>query len=328
MSLKIKTAQLDPNGLCNAGCWYCPVAYQKNPEVGKKNMPISMLESIVKQLHDGIGTFVDERFHFVYTAHYNEVILYPHFEEMIAIFKKYNFKTMILTNGIGLSQAKVDFIKANQDTILGICLNIPAAESALWAKFTNMNEKIFNRLISNVEYAYKELPNMVMSKTLSIQVNGMSERSLPENGGWMELLGNGPAIDLTIGTGDLDRTLELFRQQFPGMHVYSNEGLVDRAGFLDQQGIMSNSKAIEKYAKQGKEKVIGCNNMGGRADTWVHINANGDLFICCNDYDFNHVFGNVLEDNIKDIWMSDRHKEMIAHTYKTLCTTCSHSVWG
>ena len=328
MTFKIKMAQIDPNGLCNAGCWFCPVAYQKNPEVGKKNMPIDLLESIVKQIHDGRGDFVDPSFHFVYTAHYNEIVLYPHFEEMIQVFKKYNFKTMVLTNGMGLTPSKIDFIKENQDTILGICMNIPAAEPELWARFTNMNEKIFTKVMSNVEYAYTTLDTMVKNKSLSLQVNGMSERSQVSNGGMMQLLGSAPAIDLTPETGDLDRTLRIFKEKFPELRVYANEGLVDRAGYLDQAGIMTNAPSIELFNKKDKTSVVGCNNMGGRENSWVHINANGDMFICCNDYDFETVFGNVKERSIKDLWMSPEHKDMIKHSYKTLCTTCAHAVWG
>jgi radical SAM protein with 4Fe4S-binding SPASM domain len=74
-------------------------------------------------------------------------------------------------------------------------------------------------------------------------------------------------------------------------------------------------------------KVIGCNNMGSRPDTWIHINANGDVFICCNDYDFETVFGNVNEKSIKEIWESQQRKDMIKHSYNTLCRTCVHAIW-
>ena len=52
----IKVAQIDPNGLCNSKCWFCPVAYSPNPAIARKNMPINDIESILKQLHAGIVT--------------------------------------------------------------------------------------------------------------------------------------------------------------------------------------------------------------------------------------------------------------------------------
>ena len=107
----IKLIQLDPNGLCNAGCWFCPVAYTPNPEFAKKTMEIDAVRSIVKQVKEGIGDFVDPSFGFVYTAHYNEVLLYRHFKEMLDVFREFGVGTMVLTNGIPLTKEKTDLIK-------------------------------------------------------------------------------------------------------------------------------------------------------------------------------------------------------------------------
>jgi radical SAM protein with 4Fe4S-binding SPASM domain len=67
--------------------------------------------------------------------------------------------------------------------------------------------------------------------------------------------------------------------------------------------------------------------MGSRPETWLHMNANGDVFICCNDYDFETVFGNIHSNSVKEIWNSAARKEMIAQSYNTLCRACVHAVW-
>ena len=54
----------------------------------------------------------------------------------------------------------------------------------------------------------------------------------------------------------------------------------------------------------------------------------GDVFICCNDYDFETIFGNIHTNSIRDIWYSDERRSMIDHSYNTLCTTCVHAVWA
>ena len=41
---QIFMAQIDPNGLCNSECWFCPVAYSPNPAFAKKNMPIEIIQ--------------------------------------------------------------------------------------------------------------------------------------------------------------------------------------------------------------------------------------------------------------------------------------------
>jgi radical SAM protein with 4Fe4S-binding SPASM domain len=328
---KIAMAQIDPNGLCNAGCWFCPVAYSPNPELGKKNMPVDVLEGIIKQLHDAKGDYVTDNFDFIYTAHYNEVLLYKHFEEMLQIFRKYGFKTIVLTNGTPLNQAKTDIIKQYQDVVYGICFNIPSSRPEEWQRLTGMNIKMFDKLLQNINYAIEELPEMFMNKTMSIQVNGVNKFSLVEYGGWLEQLSSAPEMDLDPDTGSLATEVNGFRDFFPGLQVYPMPSLIDRAGHLDKAGVITNIGGIDKFTKNNKTKVVGCGNgyeVGGRPNGWIHINANGDMFICCNDYDFETVYGNINDKSIKDIWMSKEHKDMIQKSYDTLCRTCTAAIWS
>ena len=324
-------AQIDPNGLCNSGCWFCPVAYAPNPTQAKKNMPIEQLEDILQQLTCGKGEFVSENFNFIYTAHYNEVLLYKYFEEMLQLFRKYGYQTIVLTNGTPLTPAKTDIIKQYPDVVYGICFNTPSANAERWSKLVNMPEKMFERLKSNIQYAIEQLPDMFKEKRMSIQVNGMNQRSLSEYGGWLDALPNAPKLNMDPENGSLATEVKEFNELFPGMQVYEMPHLIDRAGHLDKHKVITNIKGIANHAKKDKKRVIGCGNgreVGGRPNGWIHINANGDMFICCNDYDFETVFGNINEKPIRDIWMSQEHKDMVEHSYKTLCTTCAAAIWG
>lgn len=328
---QISVAQIDPNGLCNAGCWFCPVTYAGNPEFAKKNMPLETLENILQQLHEGKGDFVSPKFDFLYTAHYNEVLLYKYFEEMLGLFRCYGLKTIILTNGTPLTPAKTDIIKQYQDVVHGICFNIPSSDAERWSKLVNLPAKMFERVKNNLAYAIENLPEMFSDKRLSIQVNGINQMSFVEYGGWITKLTNAPEFDLNVDTGSLATEVKGFQELFPGMQVYSVPSLIDRAGHLDKHDVMTNIDAIYKNLRKPGTKVIGCGNgieVGGRPNGWIHINANGDMFICCNDYDMETVFGNINEKPIKDIWMSESHLKMIEHSYKTICTTCSAAIWG
>ncbi|CAB4175203.1 Radical_SAM domain containing protein [uncultured Caudovirales phage] len=321
-------AQIDPNGLCNAGCWFCPVSYAGNPESAKTNMSVEHLRSIVKQLVDGKGDFVSPDFNFIYTAHYNEVLLYKHFEEMLQIFREFGITTIVLSNGVPFTKARIDIIEKYQDVVVGICLNIPAAEEELWAKYTGLNPKLFEKMMANIQYAIEVLPKMFANKSMSIQINGVDSASLVENGGWLTLLEDAPPIDLDIESGDLARQHKLFLERFPGINAYKMNGLIDRAGHLDTAGVITNISGIKTHFKPEGKTVVGCSNgQGGRTTGWIHINPNGDVFICCNDFDFDTVFGNTLTTPIKDIWMSFEHKEAILDSYKGFCTTCAFAVW-
>jgi radical SAM protein with 4Fe4S-binding SPASM domain len=172
---------------------------------------------------------------------------------------------------------------------------------------------------------------MVASKAMSIQVNGINKNSLVEYGGWIQTLKDAPEMDMDPNTGTLARMKNGWVDKFPGLQVYEMPYLVDRNGHLDTHQIITNKSAIESKEKRGKERVIGCGNgieVGGRPNGWLHVAANGDTFICCNDYDFETVFGNINEKPISDIWMSIEHKSMTVKSFESFCRTCVHAIWG
>lgn len=325
-SYLIKAVQIDVNGLCNAKCWYCPVAYVGNPKEAIKDMSLSELENILKQLHDGKGNFVDPILNLIYTANYNEVLLYKNFEEMLELYRKYNFKINILSNGIALTKSKVDILSKNSDVINEVLLNIPSGNEQRWSQYTNMNKSLFKKVVSNVQYAFFNL-----NIKIRIMVNGLDNRSIIENGGWVDILENAPILDLNVDSGSLNKEVLELKTLFPMVDIFENYNLYDRAGYLEDLKILGQSKAIDKYLSSSELKVIGCNGGIGIRDRireWVHINPNGDLFICCNDYDFKTIYGNTNESRLLDIWNSKDRLDMIDKSYSDLCTRCSAAVWG
>jgi hypothetical protein len=320
----ITNIQLDPNGFCNSKCWFCPVAYEPNPEFAKSDMPIEMLENIVKQLSAGIGDYISTNF--IYTAHYNEVLLYKHFEEMLEVFRKYNMTTMVLTNGVPLTKSKVDIINKYRDVVLAIHFNIPSHEAEKWSEYTKMNKGVFNRILQNIEYAMETLPHLVDRGHISLGINNLDTDSLKASDGMAQPLENAPSIDFTKDFGDLTQAINFYKTTFPGMNVSGTNMLVDRAGYLSKKKVLSNKHQVLLNRGNGS-KVIGCRNMGDRATGWIHINAIGDMFLCCDDYSFDTVFGNVCNKTIKDLYLSDEKQKMIEKMRSTLCINCVDAIW-
>jgi MoaA/NifB/PqqE/SkfB family radical SAM enzyme len=328
---KIKAVQIDVNGFCNAGCWFCPVRYEGNPVSEKRDMPLKELDNILKQLKDGKDDFVDKSLYLIYTANYNEVLLYKYFEEMFDVYRKYDFKINILTNGVPLTKSKADIIKKNQDIIGGILLNIPSSNKKTWSEYVNINEKVFDRVIENVKYAMSIMPELIEEKRFYLMVNGVNENSLTDNGGWLDLLENAPKINLDPQNGNLSKEIEGFKELFPGLNIIESYHLYDRAGHLANSKILDQSRAISKYLKPKGEKVVGCNGGIGvrsRTNEWIHITPNGHLFICCADYNFETIYGNINETSLKEIWESSERNNMIKKSYSDMCTRCSAAIWG
>lgn len=330
---KITQLQLDPYGVCNAKCWFCPVKYRGNPVEGKEVMSIELMEKIIKNLieeRNKPNGLVAKEFNGLYTAHYNEVLLYPHFEEFLKLCRKYKLVTMVLSNGIPLTPEKVDILKQYKDVLSGICLNTPAFDAETWSKRSGINIKQFDKLISNIKYAVEQLPDMVKNKAFSIQINGVHDLSFGDKGGWLEKGEEFPTdINLDVENGELIQQKKKAEELFPGVNIFTVPYLIDRAGLLD--GVMTNKVAIDKYLSDNQnKKVIGCGNgreVGGRPFGWLHVNANGDAFLCCNDFDFDFKFGNFKTNQLSDFWGKDEHIKKIEESYKTICKNCASAIF-
>lgn len=331
---KIHQMQLDPYGVCNARCWFCPIKYRGNPASGKEAMSPELLRKIIENLiterekPDGL---VHKNFGGFYTAHYNEILLYPHFEELLKICQEYRLVFMVLSNGIPLTPERVDLLVKYKGVVNGICLNIPAFDAETWSKRSGINIKQFDKLISNIRYAMEKLPDMVTNKSFSIQVNGSNEYSFSDRGGWLD---KGPEfpqdMDLNPITGELATQVEQARTLFQGLQVFPVPSLIDRAGLLDH--VMTNKVAIKRNLQRGDEtkRVIGCGNgreVGGRPVGWVHVNAAGKVFLCCNDFDMEVVIGDFQTQELNEFWGSERHIAKIAESYKTICTGCASAIF-
>lgn len=313
---KIQRLQLDLFGFCNAKCWYCPVRYLPQPEEGMVQMPLETVDKIFSQLYeekhkeDGI---VSEDFGLFLTTHYSEILLYKDFAGLLELARKYRgLHTFILSNGVNLTKDKVDLIKEYKDVVVHIGLNIPAFTKELWSKRAGFPEKRFDDLMANLKYAEQELS--YLGQSLQIHVNGLSNEDF---NGYMT---KGPKFD-EMGydlSNEHEQQFRLAQAMFPGFTV-TKSGLMDRTGLLSDY--ISNKEFQERRLKT--RTVVGCSNWGDRGTEWLHVNAAGDVILCCNDYKFDYKFGNVNTQSIREIWGSDAHAATLERAYKEICADCT-----
>lgn len=306
MENQIRYAQIDPNGLCNAGCWFCPIAYFGNPKEAINQMTPDEFANIVDQIQMNKGGIVSPQFNGMYTSHYNEALLYKHFEEMLQILRENKLGMVVLTNGTPLTHEKVDLINEYGDVVWGLCVNAPIwTDEELFSKRTGMKPNLFHKLYDNVKYAADNLKN---ERLLSIQINGHNKES-----GALK----GPKFP-DITPDELDNQFNRAKELFPKVNVFKQPHLIDRAGLIDEY--ISSSPFIKK-----DKKVIGC--QGKRDTEWLHINANSELFLCCNDFHMEYKYGNLKDTPLIDLWMSKEHKELIHKAGQEICASCTSAIW-
>lgn len=299
----INFIQIDPNGLCNAGCWFCPVSIHGNPSEHRSQMPPELYESIIKQIVELKGELVNPRLHFVYASHYNEVLLYRHFEEMLQILQKYNLTLCLLTNGVPLTPNKIDLINKYPGVVSQIAINAPVYQRELFEKRTGMREKLFETLINNIYYAQNNLTN---KNILLLQINGIDNRSN------VIKLKNFPELQ----PNELETQTRIAKQLFPGISVTTQWNLIDRAGLL--QDVMENPLP--------EGKVVGCSSK--RDTEWLHVTPKGEVFLCCNDYNMDYVFGDLNKQTLKEIWTGQKRQEVMQKAFGEICTSCSVAIFN
>jgi len=294
--------QVDPNGLCNAGCWFCPVSLIGNPKEHQNQMSPDLYESIIKQIHELKGDLVNPNLHFVYASHYNEVLLYRYFEEMLQTLQKYNLTLCVLTNGVPLTPKKIDLINKYPGVVSQIAINAPIYEKRLFAKRTGMKESMFDSLISNIKYAEKNLYN---NNILLLQINGINEKS--------NIIKKQNFPDLE--PNEFENQIALARLTFPNIRITEQWNLIDRAGLMDD--------VMESKLPEGK--VVGC--VSKRDTDWLHVSPKGHVFLCCNDYHMDYTFGDLNVTSIKDVWLGDKRKRVLQSAFKNICTSCSSAIF-
>jgi len=297
----INFIQLDPNGLCNAGCWFCPVSTLGNPKNQINQMDINLLDKIISEIVNLKGDLINPNLHFIYGSHFNEVLLYRHFESMLEILNKNKLTIGILTNGVPLTPQKIDLINKHQPAVSMIAINAPVYEKRLFEKRTGMKEVMFDKLIRNIDYA---LNNLYNPDLLLLHINGINEHSN------IIKLKNFPDLE----KNEMQNQVAIAKKLFPSIKIYEQWNLIDRAGLL--KDVMLNN------IPEGE--VIGCSVK--RDSEWLHISPKGDVFLCCNDYYMEYSYGNLKDKTIKKIWFSKERDLVNKRAFNSICKECSSAI--
>lgn len=323
LKTKLETIQLDPYGYCNNSCWFCPRGHMPNPRVYRRHMPLDLMEHILRQfVNDKTAPGVVEglcaaHLKHVWTGHYNEIVLYRHFEGFLRLLEKFDLCTTILSNGLNYNDANIRQIcdAAEKGVVVGICMNIPAGEPTAYQRLTGKPPDVFARMVDGVQRLLRALPPAILHRgSVSIVVNGVDD-DLPDQ---RNLLGpNSPYLP----PHDLDTQLNLLTALFPQARVYKVGGLFDRGGHLTKMGVFNHTRLFTKM----DEEVVGCTNCGesgGRPFAWAHINPLGELFLCCVDYSFEYTFGSLAVKPLTELWYSKDHVKMLMKAFDGICRTC------
>lgn len=302
----ITDIQVDPFGFCNSHCWYCPKVAYDNPKSGMAHMSRPDVDLMFEQLAACEGSIVDPKAT-IWTAHYNEIFLYRDLEYLLWKLLTINRLAYLMSNGTTLDDRAIDLVSRYRHAVHGITFNVPSADPELWSKYTGFPASMHAAVLDGIRRLNGVVPLMVV-------VNGWDRNSLTT-----ELL------DRSFVTSNPVREAKNLEALLGGVPTCANNSLVDRSGSLHALGKLSNQQYIKKNHR--KDVISSC--CQGRFSNWVHFNSRLDVFMCCNDFDFDTVIGNLHDRPLADIWASDERAEMIRRMKSEdgLCWDCISAVW-
>lgn len=232
----------------------------------------------------------------VYLNGYDEPTLNPMLADIVRNFAHFPVRIILFTNASNLTPVLVDKLVAT-----GTDIDLDIHLSAVNRKdFEHIHQsKLFEKVIKNIEY----LQNCKHLDRIKVCIS-------------MQALDN-----LTD-----DRIYEELKAYFASTPLTTFRWLPnDRAGVLDHTNydLSLNHRVLRGCALQNRTKE------------WIHINATGNVILCCQDYFESHVIGNIFEKSLMEIIGSEQHQRY--HQWTTgevqapadyICRRCTFAITG
>lgn len=308
---KIIVAQLDPNGLCNSKCWYCPVKYKGNPKEFVNQMSINDVDHILKNISN--SSLLSNNFTDILLNNFNEIFLYREFSGLIELLNKYNFTTLILSNGTTITNDHIEVILNNKTVIRELWIHIPIFDKELWMLQTGLSSDLFDKLCENLDKLHG---NIKVSIHFS-ELNDKNDSQIQEK----------YINSIILPYVKWEESKRNFISRYPKFSIKFDK-LIDRAGILSEYSAFKNDNVLPLNES---DIVVGCKFLYdnvSRLFNWVMVNSVGDLFLCCNDFDMKHRFGNLLNQTLDECWYSEDHIDAILNIFNDNCRNCKFRLLG
>lgn len=293
-SPKIATAVWELTLKCNAKCLHCGSAAGCDRP---NNLSFDQARSVVRQLND-IGCSV-------LTLIGGEYFLYPHWKELLTELSNTNIKVAIITNGLALTDDKLDYIK--QAHVRGIGISIDGATAAThdrirqvpgcYQQAWNAAQKVHNKGLSLTIITTINKLNIVELKAFR---NLMLEKGYHT---WQ--------MEHSALTGRMKKELALDDFGFYCCGIFAAQTLKRYQGRELDLFCMHNfgyySKTLPNHVPN--KYWTGC--MAGRKN--LGIRSDGTIVGCLALYDDAYIEGNVKETPIAEI---RKHKDFCSWNHR------------
>lgn len=261
----IEVVEIETSTHCNWRCKYCPEYIDPKKA---DYMPMELFEEIIqKTLRAGTVKYVTFN-------SYNEPTIDKLFMERVKYVQKTNLKIRLHTNGSGLDEEKMNFLKES-NCLEFICFNLPSLEKDRFVSATGYRD--YDRIISNIDYAVKIQLPVIFSiqgtdEELKNNLDAIREKYQPYVKEKIEAWGTIDRAGLL--ENEYSQNIYLSNRLYPGCHAVTSWIFINVKGDLFlcsedyyQKTIYSNIKKGELYDLVNSNSAIELRkNVCGGAD--------------------------------------------------------------
>lgn len=281
----LKIVSLETVTTCNQKCYFCPVSVAPRED---EEMATEVFERIVGELNEFRST-IDG----VFLQSYNEPTIDRRFVDHCLTLFRAGLPVAVLSNGTGLTPAKVDAILAS-GRFRFLCINLSTLDAERYER--DRGEDHVRVVTRNLDYL-KDLP---LADEMKINVLGSGDQEHLEN-------------------------FEAIRERYAGSRFEVQQHLtVDRGGWHLE---------VAKKAVQRVGRLAGCELIGSRPLQHLHISATGNAILCCQDYDENYVVGNLKTQSVREVLEGEEMARMRRWAYGVedspetfICRSCTWAI--
>jgi radical SAM protein with 4Fe4S-binding SPASM domain len=268
--------QIQTNSLCNGRCVFCPYS-ETSKRFEQGTMDIALYEKIVKEAISNPFTTS-----MLFELH-NEPLLDSRIFGLIKYVKDLDSskECSCVTNGLLLDKFDFKDIKDSRLNRLTISMNAFTREK--YEECCGLN---YDRIMNNIDLLIKD-ERLRRKLSLSFVVTEDTASEISQ------------APKYWKGKNVKTRTLELLNRAGT---LSKYEKLKPKSDPINY----SFGQKIDKYIISKAVKITGCYEVFHK----INILYNGDVILCCHDWNRTTVLGNLKNSSIKEIWNSPRTNEI------------------
>jgi radical SAM protein with 4Fe4S-binding SPASM domain len=287
--------QIQTNSGCNGKCLFCPYT-QVSRRLAEGKMETSLFHKIIDEL-SSYPNFVEVLFEL-----HNEPLLDNrtfHFIKYVKT-KSPNYACTLVTNGQTIDKFSLSEILESDIDKFIISLNAYSPET--YERVVGLD---YNHVKNNIDLilAEADLRHKLM---LSYVVTEQTAKEIQQ------------ARKFWYSKGIRTRAI----------NITNRAGVLTNFAFLKPRShtnVYTSSETIKAFVARIMSRITGC----FKPFSDMTILCNGDVILCCHDWDRTTVIGNVNKSSLKDIWNSPKINEIRKLTIRkkysqiNLCNNCS-----